>query len=97
MIKIEDNFNFRDKDTIVVGCSTGPDSMALVDMLLKIRNKYDSDIFGFRDLFYKEDYEEYNNIKSVWYEDIFNDIEVEVKSDIKLVEKGNIVGGIHDQ
>lgn len=41
MIKIEDNFNFRDKDTIVVGCSTGPDSMALVDMLLKIRNKYD--------------------------------------------------------
>ena len=62
-----------------------------------IRNKYNSDIFGFRDLFYKKDYKEYNNIKSVWYEDVFNDIEVEVKSDIKLVEKGNIVGGIHDQ
>lgn len=62
-----------------------------------IRNKYNSDIFGFRDLFYKEDYKEYNDIKSVWYEDVFKDIEVEVKSDIKLVEKGNIVGGIHDQ
>ena len=40
MIKIEDNFTFHDNDTIVVGCSTGPDSMALVDMLLKIRDKY---------------------------------------------------------
>ena len=40
MIKIEDNFTFHVNDTIVVGCSTGPDSMALVDMLLKIRDKY---------------------------------------------------------
>lgn len=41
MIKIEDNFTFNVGDKIVVGCSTGPDSMALVDMLLKIREKYD--------------------------------------------------------
>ena len=41
MIKIEDDFSFNKGDIIVVGCSTGPDSMALVDMLLKIRNKYD--------------------------------------------------------
>ena len=41
MIKIEDNFTFKNGDIIVVGCSTGPDSMALVDMLLKIRKKYD--------------------------------------------------------
>ena len=41
MIKIEDDFSFKKGDIIVVGCSTGPDSMALVDMLLKIRNKYD--------------------------------------------------------
>lgn len=40
MIKIEDNFKFSKNDRIVVGCSTGPDSMALVDMLLKIKNKY---------------------------------------------------------
>ena len=40
MIKIEDNFTFHENDKIVVGCSTGPDSMALVDMLLKIRDKY---------------------------------------------------------
>ena len=40
MIKIDDNFTFHENDKIVVGCSTGPDSMALVDMLLKIRDKY---------------------------------------------------------
>ena len=44
MIKIENNFTFHENDKIVVGCSTGPDSMALVDMLLKIRDKYKLDL-----------------------------------------------------
>ena len=40
MINIENNFSFQENDIIVIGCSAGPDSMALVDMLLKIREKY---------------------------------------------------------
>ena len=40
MIKIENEFTFHEKDIIVVGCSTGPDSMALLDMLLGIRKRY---------------------------------------------------------
>ena len=40
MINIEDNFQLHNNDCIVVGCSTGPDSMALLDMLLRVRNKY---------------------------------------------------------
>lgn len=40
MFNIEETFTFNKLDKIVVGCSTGPDSMALVDMLLKIRDKY---------------------------------------------------------
>lgn len=40
MNRIDEIFEFHDQDRIVVGCSTGPDSMALVDMLLKIREKY---------------------------------------------------------
>lgn len=40
MLSIEDNFVFHKEDTIVVGCSAGPDSMALIDMLLGIREKY---------------------------------------------------------
>ncbi len=40
MINIENSFSFNENDIIVIGCSAGPDSMALVDMLLKIRKKY---------------------------------------------------------
>lgn len=40
MIKIDNYFKFNVNDIIVVGCSTGPDSMALIDMLLKVRDKY---------------------------------------------------------
>ncbi len=39
-MKIDKDFKFSLKDTIVIGCSSGPDSMALVDMLLKVRDKY---------------------------------------------------------
>lgn len=40
MILLEENFNFNIGDIIVIGCSTGPDSMALLDMLIKLRKKY---------------------------------------------------------
>lgn len=40
MISIDNDFTFNKGDIIVVGCSSGPDSMALIDMLLKIKNKY---------------------------------------------------------
>ena len=39
-ISIDEKFKFKTGDTIVIGCSTGPDSMALMDMLVKIRDKY---------------------------------------------------------
>lgn len=41
MNSIDKLFQFHKNDRIVIGCSTGPDSMALVDMLLKIRDRYD--------------------------------------------------------
>lgn len=37
---IDNIFKFSQDDSIVIGCSTGPDSMALLDMLLKIKDKY---------------------------------------------------------
>ena len=40
MIEIDKYFSFNNGDCIVVGCSTGPDSMALVNMLLSVREKY---------------------------------------------------------
>ena len=41
MVNILKDFSFQKNDIIVIGCSTGPDSMALVDSLLKIRNQFD--------------------------------------------------------
>lgn len=41
MIDLEKTFQFKNQDTIVIGCSTGPDSMCLLDLLLKLRQKYD--------------------------------------------------------
>ena len=40
MINIEDNFTFHNNDVIIIGCSSGPDSMALVDMVYKLKDKY---------------------------------------------------------
>ena len=39
-IKIDKLFKINNRDVIVVGCSAGPDSMALMDMLVKARDKY---------------------------------------------------------
>ncbi len=39
-LNIENNFPFEKGQKIVIGCSGGPDSMALFDMLLKLREKY---------------------------------------------------------
>ena len=39
-MNLEEIFSFHSDDTIVIGCSTGPDSMALLDMLMKLEKKY---------------------------------------------------------
>lgn len=35
-----EEFNFQENDTVVLGCSAGPDSMALFYMLLELKEKY---------------------------------------------------------
>lgn len=39
-IDITSEFKFEKNDIIVIGCSSGPDSMALFDMLIRAREKY---------------------------------------------------------
>ena len=41
MVTFDKNIQFQKGDRIVVGCSSGPDSMALVDLLLRVRERYD--------------------------------------------------------
>ena len=60
-----------------------------------MREKYNTDIFSFRQSFYRENPKYYNtHYKDTWYESIFPNLTLEVKSNIKLYEKGNTLGGI---
>lgn len=65
------------------------------DSFNNIRSNYNSDIFGFRQSFYKDNPKYYNsNYKDNWYKEIFPNLTLEVKSNVKLYEKGNTLGGI---
>lgn len=58
-----------------------------------IREKYNTDVFKFRDLYYKTDYKYFKENQNNWYEDVFPNLKLEIKSEIKLYEKGNTLGG----
>lgn len=67
------------------------------DSLESTIQKYNSDIYGFQDMFYKNDPATYKKIKDDWYEKIFPNLKIEVKSDITLFEKGNLNGGVYHE
>lgn len=60
----------------------------------KIRDEYKTDVFGINNLYYKKDPKYFKENCQNWYEDIFPNIEIEVKSNLKLYEKGNTLGGV---
>ena len=67
------------------------------EMVLKtfnsIREKYNTDVFKFRDLYYKTDHKYFSKNQKNWYEEVFPNLTLEVKSEIELYEKGNTLGG----
>lgn len=63
------------------------------DTFYKIRDDYNTDVFGFRDLYYKTDHKYFKKNYQNWYEDVFPNLEIEVSSNLKLYEKGNTLGG----
>lgn len=59
--------------------------------------KYDSDIYGFEDMFYKKDAKYYKeNIKDNWNK-IFHNLNIKVSSKIEIFEKGNLNGGLYHE
>ena len=68
----------------------------IVEKLIKQTIKeYDSDIYGFEDMFYKKDASYYKRkIKDNW-DNIFHNLNIEVKSKIEIFEKGNLNGGLY--
>ena len=62
-----------------------------------INKKYNSDVYGFRNMIYKKDYKYYNQIKDDYYNKVFNNLNFNIKSDINLITKGNLLGGTYEK
>ena len=62
-----------------------------------IRKNYNSDIFGFLDLIYKNDYNTYKEIKDSWYNGEFKNIKINIKPTINIIGKGNVLEGNNEK
>lgn len=54
------------------------------NVIQRVQSQYDSDIFGFGNMIYKKDFRLWNQLKDNW-EEQFRTLEVEVKSDVHIV------------
>ncbi len=59
--------------------------------IASINKKYNTDVYGFEDLFYKSDPKYYKTIKDKWEGGNYNDLDIEIKVNITLPEKGTIL------
>ena len=93
------NINLKDENNVK---KIEDDLNKKIEKLVKnsiknVTKKYNSDIFGFENLFYKEDYKYYKQIKDKWSDKIFQNLEIKVDSKFEIVEQGNVLGGIKDE
>jgi len=63
--------------------------------ILDIRDTFNSDIFGIKDLYYKNNLKYYKNIKDDWYINTFPNLEIKVIVNIDLNAKGNAIKEIN--
>lgn len=62
-----------------------------------IRKTYNSDIFGFLDIIYKQDYNTYKKIKDNWYKSEFKNIKINIDSKVNIIGKGNVLEGSNEK
>lgn len=67
------------------------------DTIKNVQEKYNSDIFGFADLFYKSNPKEFNKIKEDWYKSRFKNLKIEVNAEFNIETKGNSIKVIKDE
>jgi len=63
--------------------------------LIKKFQNLNTDIFGFKDMYYKNYYKEFNKIKDK-YDETFKNMELDITSNIKIIAKGNVEGDIYE-
>ena len=68
----------------------------ITDDILNVRNNYHTDIYKFKDIIYKHDYSYYQKIKNN-YDEAYQNLDILVKTNIHLVEKGNILEVINEK
>lgn len=66
----------------------------ITDTFNSIREKYGTDVFGFQELYYRTNYKYFKENCTNWYENIYPKIKLEVKTNVRLYEKGNTLGGL---
>lgn len=64
--------------------------------ILNVRNNYHTDIYNFKNIIYKYDYLYYQKIKNN-YDEAYQNLDISVKTNILLVEKGNILEVINEK
>ena len=57
---------------------------------------YNTDIYGFKDMIYKKNPDYFKEIKDNYYKDYFPNLEIKVKSKVKIFKKGYITGGLYE-
>lgn len=75
--KLEEKFDDKVKD--------------IIDKALYITQKeYKSDVFGFGNMIYRQDYKKWEKIKDNWDDEIFPNIDIKTNIDINLTKKGSL-------
>ncbi len=60
-------------------------------------NKYNSDIYGFLDLYYKKDYKYYKIIKDNYYNSIFKNLDISVNVKVTIPKEGIILEVLNEK
>jgi spore germination protein KC len=67
------------------------------ESITSTNTKYNSDIYGFKDLFYKTNPKQYKKLVKELGDNFLTSLNIKVKSDIRIIEKGNLNGGIYNE
>lgn len=61
----------------------------LTKSIIMAQKKYNSDIFGYGDMIHKNNFKKWNEIKDIWDDELFSNLDFDIKVDISLSSKGS--------
>lgn len=69
----------------------------LINSINNTISKYNSDIYGFLDLYYKNDYKYYDKIKNNYYDDIFKNLDISINVKTTIPREGTILEVLNEK